>query len=342
MLAAGHNDGLVVLDELALVTPEEAGTSAYALAAGQSKGRSQTSGALRRRSEWRVVILSTGEIGLADHIRTGRKGERPMAGQELRLLDIAADAGAHMGVWEVLHGAEGPAALSDSIKSACGRDYGHAGPAFVERFIGDRAAAEATVKEILKAFLEKAKLAGDTGQAERAALRFGAIAAAGELATAFGIVPWPPGAAVSAALALYQRWAKAFGRAAPREEQEIITRLRAAIQSERALFSPLGDNDTHDDAAPSAGGRDGEARGLRTYGYRWVRGNEVRYCFHNAGWAEVLKGHPLQDAARVVNEAGFLETEGDGKRLQKSVKVRGERHRLYCIKSSIIESDDVG
>ncbi len=339
MLAAGHNDGLVVLDELALVTPEEAGTSAYSLASGQSKGRSHATGAARKRVEWRVMVLSTGEIGLADHIRSSKKGERPMAGQELRLLDIGADAGANMGIWEELHGAGSPAALSDAIKAACARDFGHAGPAFVERLVADRPAAIARAKAIVTAFLVKAREEGDSGQAQRAAVRFAAVAAAGELACAFSIAPWAPGSASAAALALYHRWARAFGRSAPREERDVLQRIRAVIESERSAFSPLGDEDITETATPSVGGRDGEARSLKTYGFRWVRGPEVLWCFHKTGWAEVLKGFNPVDAARAVSAAGFLETDKDPKVLTKSVKVKGQRQRFYCVKPSIAEAD---
>jgi uncharacterized protein (DUF927 family) len=339
MVAYGHNDGLAVFDELALVAPEEAGAAAYSLASGQSKARSRADGSLRRRPEWRIAILSTGEIGLADHIRAGRKGERPMAGQELRLLDVAADAGAHMGVWETLHGAAGPAEFSDEIKAAAARHYGQAGPAFLERFLSDRSASVRQASAILQGFLAQAARPSDTGQAYRAALRFGAIAAAGELAAAFGVTPWPAGVAAAAALKLYHRWADAFGRDAPREEQEILRRLRGVIQSERSAFSPLGDDDTTDEALPSAGGRDGEARGLKTYGYRHVCGPNVRYLFHDEGWGHVFRGFNATEAARVVDRAGFLETDGGERRLKKATKIRGERLRLYSVRSSILEAD---
>jgi len=338
MVAFGHNDGLVVFDELALVAPEEAGGAAYSLASGQSKARSKADGSLRRRSEWRVAILSTGEIGLADHIRASKKGDRPMAGQELRLLDISADAGAHMGVWQALHGADGPAALSDSIKAACGNDYGHAGPAFLERLIADRPAALEMAKKILAGFLATAAKDGDSGQAQRAAVRFGAIAAAGELASSFGVTPWAPGWAAEACLGLYHRWAAAFGRDTPREERDILRRLKGVIESERSAFAPLGDDDTSDEAAPTVGGRDGEARGLMTYGFRHVRGQEVRWLFHDAGWAHVFRGFNPQDAARKVYEAGFLDRESE-QRLKKTVKIKGEKHKLYCVLSSITEAD---
>lgn len=338
MVAFGHNDGLVVFDELALVAPEEAGAAAYSLASGQSKARSKADGSLRRRSEWRVAILSTGEIGLADHIRASKKGDRPMAGQELRLLDIAADAGAQMGVWQDLHGFAGPAAMSDAIKVACGQDFGHAGPAYLERFIADRPAALGIAKAILSGFMTEAARPGDSGQAQRAAVRFAAIAAAGELASSFGVVPWAPGIAADAALRLYHRWAASFGRDAPREDQEILRRLKGVIEAQRSAFAPLGDDDTSDDATPTPGGRDGESRALKTFGYRHVRGGEVRWMFHDSGWAEVFSGFNPQDAARKVDAAGFLERE-EGGRLKKTVRIKGEKHKLYCVRPSILEAD---
>lgn len=238
MVAWGHNDGLLVLDELALVANEEAGASAYSLASGQSKARSRADGSLRRRAEWRVAILSTGEIGLADHIRAGKRGERPMAGQELRLLDIAADAGAQMGVWSDLHGLAGPAALSDAVKAASGRDFGHAGPAFVEALTARRAAALDQAKAIMAAFIRHVAREGDTGQAQRAALRFAAIAAAGELATMFGVTGWPAGLSTSAAASLYHRWAAVFGRDRSHEARAALLRVKAVIESEGASFAP--------------------------------------------------------------------------------------------------------
>jgi len=339
MIAYGHNDGLLVLDELGLVAPEEAGGAAYMLASGQSKARSRADGSLRRRTEWRVSFISTGEISLADHIRASKRGERPMAGQELRLLQVAADAGRHMGIWENLHEKVGPAELSDAVRSAAARDYGHAGPAFVERLTLNRPNAVLEAKLFLEQFREDAAQPGDSGQVQRAAVRFGAIAAAGELAAAFGIVPWRAGWASEAALRLFRRWASAFGRDAPHEERQMLRRLKGVIESERAMFSPIGDGDAGEETTPSAGGRDGEARALRSHGFRETAGNVVKYWFNDDGWEYVFKGFNLEDAARVAAEAGYLEKDDDGKHYKRRRKFRGERHRLYCVKGSIMEAD---
>ncbi|HZV08131.1 MAG TPA: DUF927 domain-containing protein, partial [Novosphingobium sp.] len=67
-VAHGHSETLLILDELKQVEPHEAGAAAYALATGQGKGRSRQDGALRRRNEWRVLLLSTGELTLTEHM----------------------------------------------------------------------------------------------------------------------------------------------------------------------------------------------------------------------------------------------------------------------------------
>jgi len=70
-IAAQHCDGLLILDELAQVDPKTAGECAYMLANEQSKARSTRSGAARARLSWRLLFLSAGELGLADHIARG-------------------------------------------------------------------------------------------------------------------------------------------------------------------------------------------------------------------------------------------------------------------------------
>lgn len=337
MIAYGHSETLLVLDELALVAPEEAGQAAYALATGQGKARSKTDGQLRKRSEWRAIMLSTGEIGLADHIRSSRRGDRAMAGQELRLLDIAADAGKGMGVWETMHTFTGPAELSDALKAATRDHYGHAGPAFLERFVSDIEDAKRIAAEVMAGFMATAKRADDHGQVHRAALRFALVAAAGELAAAFGVAPWEGGEASAACLMLFNRWADAFGRSAPREERDVLRTLKGSIEQQLSRFANLNeDRGTEWEEATSD--RAGEARSLSTLGLRHVSGPDTFYLFHDAGWAEVFRGFDLRFAAQTVLDAGYLE-KGDGKHLKKQKKVQSQNRRFYWIKASLLELD---
>lgn len=102
-IAAQHCDGLLILDELAQVDGKVAGECAYMLANEQSKARASRSGAARARLSWRLLFLSAGELGLADHMAEG--GKRTRTGQEVRMADIPADAGQGMGAFECLHDA---------------------------------------------------------------------------------------------------------------------------------------------------------------------------------------------------------------------------------------------
>ena len=82
----------LILDEIKQIDPKDAGQAAYLLANGQGKVRAARDGTPRAATEWRVLLLSAGELGLAD-IAT-QHGGKMHAGQEVRLIDIPADAGA--------------------------------------------------------------------------------------------------------------------------------------------------------------------------------------------------------------------------------------------------------
>lgn len=341
MLASGHNDSLLVLDELALVSPDEAGAAAYSLASGQSKARSRADGSLRQRTEWRIAIFSTGEISLADHIRASKRNERPMAGQELRLLDLSADAGRNMGVWQDLHGAEDGAALSEAIRAAAAADFGHAGPAFLEALTANRAVAITLARRVLEVFVQRVRREGDTGQAHRAAVRFGAIAAAGELAAEFGVTGWPRGLASDAARRLYDRWATRFGRNRSHEALAVLKRIQEIITTERSGFASAKAFD-EDEASGLVGDRAGEARSLVTYGYRRFVEGRVQYLFTTAGFERALKGHNASEAARVIDAEAFLERGSDPARLQQKVSAQGQKIWVYVVKGELAEADFTG
>lgn len=345
-VAHGHTDTVLVLDELALVDPAEAGSAAYALASGQGKARAQQSGALRRRAEWRVMVCSTGEIGLADHMRAAKRGERIMAGQELRLLDLPADAGAGFGAWEALHNMASPAAFSDAIKAVCAAHYGHAGPAYVRGLVADPAHWEAEAKRLAKAFVEKAKQEGDSGQVHRGALRFAAVAAAGEMAAALGVVPWRAGEAEAAALACFNAWGAGFGRTGLREHRQILERVRNAIQAGQSRFAIVPrakvqsfHDDDLDDGNGGSSNREGEARSLTTLGYMHdIEPGKPCYLFHDSGWSEILTGWNPKEAAEVLQEHGLL-VSGDEGRLKRKQRIGDQSPRFYTVKASILEWD---
>lgn len=88
-LAALHNDGLLILDELSLIDPREAGEAAYLLANEQGKARASRAGTARPSAKWRLLFLSSGEESLAALM--ARSGRKANAGQEtvIRKREIA-------------------------------------------------------------------------------------------------------------------------------------------------------------------------------------------------------------------------------------------------------------
>jgi putative DNA primase/helicase len=113
--AALHTDTLLVLDELSIVDPREAHAAAYQLTGGTGKGRAARDGSLRQSLTWRTIVLSTGEVRIADKL--AENGQRARAGQQVRLIDVPADAVVGLGVFDNV-GAEGEAKmLAEALQS---------------------------------------------------------------------------------------------------------------------------------------------------------------------------------------------------------------------------------
>jgi len=132
-IAEAHNDLTLILDELAQCDPKEAGEVAYMLSNGAGKNRMKAAGGLRRRPSWRLCFLSAGEITLADHLSgVGRKAR---GGQEVRLINIRADANSGLGIFEDLHGLPSPDAFARHLQEESRRCYGAAIRHFLEYIV---------------------------------------------------------------------------------------------------------------------------------------------------------------------------------------------------------------
>jgi len=222
-IAAQHSDCLLILDELAQVDPKTAGECAYMLANESSKARSTRTGAGRPRLSWRLLFLSAGELGLADHMAEGMK--RTRTGQEIRMIDITADAGAGLGAFETLHGMEGGAAFAKAITHRAASTYGTTGRAWLE-WLTSQADALTLRAQIREQLAELADMIpeGASGQVERGGARFALVGAAGELATAAGLTGWAKGESARAARACFGAWLSARGGIG---NGEVVAMLRA-------------------------------------------------------------------------------------------------------------------
>ena len=244
-VALAHNDSLLCLDELKELDPREAGGVAYMLANGAGKRRGQPYGGTRPRLTWRLLFLSTGETSLEQHIADA--GQRIHAGQEVRLVDVTADAGAEMGLFEQLHGHGSGQAFADYLREATRQHYGHAGRAFVTMLAQDREGHKAQGRALMAAFVEREVPAEATGQVARVAQRFALIAAAGELATAGELTGWPEGEAFAAAQRCFRDWLGQRGSVGNADDARALAQVRLYFEqygASRFLPWTLDDGET--------------------------------------------------------------------------------------------------
>lgn len=228
-LAALHNDGILILDEIGQLDPTAAGDAAYLLANGQGKARANRNGHARPIQKWRVIFLSAGEESLSGIMARG--GKRSTAGQEIRLADIEADAGASMGIFEELHGRANPATLATEIKTETDNYHGAVGMVWLAHLTADRTQLIDDVPERIKSFVASLVPANASGQVIRVAHRFALVAVAGELATHYGLTGWINGEASKAASKCFAAWLEGFGGNCNREVQAILSQVRAYFET---------------------------------------------------------------------------------------------------------------
>ena len=233
-VAALHNDGLLILDEIGQANPKEIGDTAYMLANGQSKTRMTKTTANRKPLTWRLLFLSSGEYTLVDMMKA--EGKRTFAGQEIRLANIPSDAGAGMGVFENIHGKKDPAQFADMLKQSIGNYHGTAGQEWL-KYLTQHPEWKQDIQKPLSQLVQEVTT-DVTQQGGRVALRFALVAQAGELATKAGITGWKKGEATKAAKTCYQAWLANFGKG-DREHKNILEAVRTFIDGNPARFQKV-------------------------------------------------------------------------------------------------------
>ena len=204
-----HNDLTLFLDELAQADAREVADIVYLLGNGTGKTRMSRGITTRKHLSWTILYVSSGKLTLAEHALAG--GRRIKGGAEVRQLNIDADAGAGMGMFENIHNASSADAFARQLSDSARRFYGTPLRAFLEFIANDMHAAVRHLQSHLDSFLTKTLPANCSGEVSRAALRFALIAAAGELATEWGLTGWQRGEACQAAARCFHEWVRARG-----------------------------------------------------------------------------------------------------------------------------------
>jgi uncharacterized protein (DUF927 family) len=325
-LAALHNDGLLILDELSQIDPKEAGKAAYLLANGQGKARASRTGAARQSARWRLLFLSAGEESLTALM--ARAGCKSNAGQEIRLADFDADAGAGMGAFEVLHDQPSPAALALAVKDAAIRNHGTAGIAWLRCIVAERATLPDTIEDGVKGFIDAAVSDNPAGQVLRVARRFALVAVSGELATHYGLAGWATGEATCAAHKCFSAWLDAFGGTGNREERNILSQVRAFFEAHGAS--------RFEDIRAS-----GDQRIINRAGFYRSGSNGKRefLVLPEAFKRELCQGYDVKRVTAVLLKAGWL-APGEGSRPTQKPRIPSMGPtRCYVLRGCTWEGD---
>jgi uncharacterized protein (DUF927 family) len=325
-VAEMHNDGLLVLDELARCDPRDAGNVAYMLASGNGKGRLQSSIEMREPFKWQLMFISTGEISLADHAATA--GKKTRAGQEVRLCDLLADTVIY-GVFENLHGFEDGAKFAKALQQNSRNYYGAPLRAYLAKLT--QLDWEDTRKEFQgfeSEFIDEVLKDTDevSGEVSRVASRFALVAYAGEVATKSGITGWTEGKVSQAALKLFKEWLENRGGTGNADEEVTISKVRQFI----AEYGPSRFETSSSDQrviGKRAGfvieSEDGEAK---------------QFCiladtFKN----EVCSGYDSKMVCAALHKRGWLRKGPDGKNsMNQRAPFDKTQHRVYVINSDIL------
>lgn len=349
-VATAHCDSFLALDEIAQILPRDAGLAAYMLANGQGKSRSHRGLANRPTAIWRTLFCSTGEVSLADKV--AEDGRKITAGQELRVLDTPADAGGRFGCFEYLHGLENDPTLksdhergqrfADQLKKAAAQYYGTAIRAYLSLLTAHFDSSIAGVELTIKAFLAGHCPPDADAQVRRACNRFALIAAGGELAIRFAIVPWPQGAAIDAARICFEAWLGARPAGCGKAEEEAgIAQVRKFIElhgeSRFALWDSISDDSADSQPRPTfnrAGFRRPDLNGVEDF-----------YIFPQVFRDELCVGHDATQIAKALAARALLiapPPEPNGKQRYAVIEwipALNQSKRMYHLTSKILEEE---
>lgn len=321
--ASGRNDTMLPLDEIKRADPKRVQEMAYSLANGQGKGTMTREREGRAKLSWRLLALSSGERSLSEHAAIG--GNAAHAGAELRMVDVNAGTRTHR-AFDELHGLAG-ADFHRVLTVAVGAHHGHIGPAFVEQLLAsdDRPGLLEDFAGIRAQFIE------DNAQAGRVADRFAVIALAGEMAIAYGLLPWTPGSALADCQLLYGEWLSRVGSGNAEDRQILAGILDFIDKHGSSRFSDVD--------APEV-----DTKVFNRAGYWEVVAGKRLYLFNKSALTEAAHGHGLTRVVKALEGAGAIakhDTDRDSRKTKKYRLPAGGSARLYAVDPEAMDGEGV-
>ena len=330
-----RNDACVVVDEMGLACPDKIGNFVYIVVNGKTKGRANQKGEGIEPVGFKNNGLVSGEKALGG--KMGETGAKPTAGQEVRFVDIPADAGRGFGIFEDTHHMP-PNQLSDHFRQASVQYKGTAFDALLDHLASltwDMIAKN--LNPAIGAFktrhLEALKHQVISGQVHRVLTYFATHVAVGEYCIKIGILPWEAGTVVNAYDALFREWLNDRGSVGEsRELKEVIDNINKLCQQQISRFDYEGHDFLKSATSQSRAGvrKKNDA------------GEIVFYVFPQVFKVEVMTGKDEKVIMPELIKRGILRVEKDG-RMTIKTRINSDSNptRMYCLTPSMPEKQTV-
>lgn len=343
-LALEHNDLCLLLDELSQANPMHVGETAYLLGNGIEKARRKPVGGLREQRRFRVIFLSSGEVSLEEHVKSANKKTR--AGQEIRIVDLAADAGKGYGIFEDIHGFDSADLFSRNLQDKAKTIYGTPLIAFLKFLVNNYEESAQDIRRYRSAFVEAHVLSGSSGQVFRVCGRFGLVAAALIIAIEAKVLPWTTKEALWAVDTIWNQWLLSRGTLGAIDLEKAVKQVAKFVQVygtsrfEDGVDESEADQNSIDDRGIDTAAPPGNR--FRTIssraGFRFInKKGDYQYYIHSEVFKdEVCNGYNAQDVAAELGRRGYLMLPQKGYVYQKRVKGLGKPY-FYIINSKILE-----
>lgn len=335
-----HNHSLLLLDEISQVNPHEVGETVYGLSNGFGKSRMSRNLTARRKAEWTLMFLSSGEKTL-EQIGRGI-GQSIQGGQEARFVNIEADAGKGFGLFDDIGTFDKASDLAKHLSSASRKFYGTPIRKFLNSVCRDIPLVEKRVKECRQMFQARQSLNGASGEIYRVASRFAVVAAAGVLASEFGVVNWSRKDILACSERMFTEWVDTRGSSGAYDIEQGVKQVlsfidRHGVSRFQDIDKRTGfeDKDTKEWVSTETIVRD--RAGFR----RFVGGVTEYLILPEVFDQEICRGISPTTIAKELKRRGVLIPGSEAKSLQNRISIPGlgGRKRVYVIVPEVLNEE---
>jgi len=329
--ATAFNHLCLPLDEIGQADPKDVGNIAYMLANGAGKARMTKNLTNRKGKTWRLMVLSSGEIGIGNYMKQANITQK--GGQEVRLPDVpAVPNNSQYGCFETIHQAETAVQFVSSLEATVRDHHGCALDAFLSRLVLDVADTQFAGQLAKQVYLISAKLSEGTIDSAigRIAKRFALVQVALGLAHRYDLLPFPAdhiGWAVGLCFADWLRTRGGDGSIEIKNAVDRIEHLLVTNEFSDRIFTLPNNND----------------RPVRNFlGYRKVdfEGNTEEFWIPPSVFdKEFCDGVNKNELVKELQRLGWLDLSVEGKTRSRKIDGKPMRYFIFRFPDGVLGGD---